>query len=267
MDRPLLRIEGLTVTFGSRGAGGPVTAARDVDLIVHARESVGLVGGSGVGKSTVVRAIVGLVRPDAGRIHLDGRDVWGGSARQRRALRREVHLVFQDPYTALPPSLTVAAAVGEPLLIHRMTGRAGRRARVAEAMDAVRLRPIERYQSRYPHQLSGGERQRVALARALVTSPRLILADEPTQQLDASLRGELVEMLDQLRVQRGLAVLHVTHNLALAQRSCSRLVVMQAGRVVEHGSTEDVLTRPQHSYTAALLAAAGQLYGARQDSS
>jgi peptide/nickel transport system ATP-binding protein len=258
---PVLRIEGLDVTFRSRD-GRAVPAVRGVDLTVGAREIVGLVGGSGVGKSTVVRAVAGLVRPDAGRIALDGRDVWAGSARRRRALRRDLHLVLQDPYTALPPTRTVAATVAEPLVVHRLGGR---RERVAAALEAVHLRPVERYLPRYPHQLSGGERQRVALARAIVTRPRLVLADEPTQMLDAALRAELVDLLDALRTDQDLAILHITHDLALAARSCSRLAVMHDGRVVERGATEDVLERPRHPYTAALVAAAAALHPSPQE--
>ena len=255
----LLQVEGLSVVFRSR-AGAPVTAAEHVCLTVGTREAVGLVGGSGAGKSTVVRAVAGLVRPDAGRILLDGHDVWAGSARRRRALRRDLHLVFQDPYTSLPPTLPVAAIVAEPLVIHRLAGRERRRELAAAALEAVRLHPVGRYLPRYPHQLSGGERQRVALARALVTGPRLILADEPTQMLDAALRAELVDLLDELRTTRGLGVLHITHDLALAAHSCSRLAVMAAGRVVEQGATGEVLAHPAHPATAALVAAAATLH-------
>lgn len=266
---PVLAVRGLTVTFRSRGADRRVTAVTDVDLEVAAGETVGLVGGSGAGKSTIARAVVGLVRPDSGRILLDGADLAGMSRAALQAWRRQLHLVFQDPYASLPPTLPVRRIVAEPLVIHRMghgrhqalgAQKALREQRVHEALQAVHLDP-ERYLARYPHQLSGGERQRVAFARALVTRPRLILADEPTQMLDASLRGELVDLLDELRTARDVAVLHITHDLALAQRSCDRLVVLQAGRVVEHGPTESVLTRPVHPYTSALVAAAHRLHG------
>lgn len=251
---PLLAVEGLSVTF--RRAGGRVPALVDVDLHVASGETVGLVGGSGAGKSTVARAVVGLVRPDSGRILLDGTDLATMSRAELRARRREMHLVFQDPYSALPPTLTVARIVAEPLVIHRLGDR---EARVRGALSAVHL-PAERYLARYPHQLSGGERQRVAFARALVTRPRLILADEPTQMLDASLRAELTDLIEELRASHGVAVLHITHDLALAQRSCDRLVVLHGGRVVEHGPTGAVLTRPEHPYTRALISAARRLH-------
>lgn len=250
---PLLAVEGLSVTF--RRAGGRVPALVDVDLDVAAGETVGLVGGSGAGKSTVARAVVGLVRPDSGRILFDGTDLATMSRAELRARRREMHLVFQDPYSALPPTLTVARIVAEPLVIHRLGDR---EARVRDALAAVHL--PERYLARYPHQLSGGERQRVAFARALVTRPRLILADEPTQMLDASLRAELTDLIEQLRASHGVSVLHITHDLALAQRSCDRLVVLRGGRVVEQGPTGAVLTRPEHPYTRALINAARRLH-------
>jgi peptide/nickel transport system ATP-binding protein len=152
--------------------------------------------------------------------------------------------------------LRVADIVAEPLVIHGSLDRQQRRDEVEQALTAVQLRPIGRFLPRYPHQLSGGERQRVAFARALVTRPRLILADEPTQMLDASLRIEMIDLIGQLSAEHDVAVLHITHDLALAQRGCGRLVVMQSGRVVEQGLTSVVLGAPQHHYTAALVAAA-----------
>lgn len=253
---PLLAVQSLSVSFRAGGRGPRVQALTDVDLEVAAGETVGLVGGSGAGKSTVARAVVGLVGADSGRILLDGADLTAMSRAELRARRRAMHLVLQDPYAALPPALPVGRIVAEPLVIH---GMGDREQRVRDALAAVRL-PAERFLPRYPHQLSGGERQRVAFARALVTEPRLILADEPTQMLDASLRADLVDLMDELRGTRGLAVLHITHDLALAQRSCARLVVLRGGRVVEQGATDAVLTRPAHAYTRALIAAARRLH-------
>ena len=263
----LLSVDGLTVSFRRRGAATRLVACRAVSFHVDAGETVGLVGGSGAGKSTVARAVVGLVRPDTGRITIDGIPPDMETSRGIRSLfhpqmspcRGRVQLVFQDPYSSLPPTLTVAAIVGEPLVIHRLVARDQRAATVADVLSAVHLTPVSRYLQRYPHQLSGGERQRVAMARALVTHPRLILADEPTQMLDSSLRAELAGLLDELRVQRAVSVLHITHDLALAQRSCDRLVVMREGRIVEQGPTGSVLSRPEHPYTAALLDAARKL--------
>ncbi|MPZ66087.1 MAG: ATP-binding cassette domain-containing protein [Pseudonocardiaceae bacterium] len=251
---PMLAVQGLAVTF--RDAGRLVPALVDVDLEVAAGELVGLVGGSGAGKSTVARAVAGLVRADSGHIRFDGVDLASMSRGQLRRRRAQLHLVFQDPYASLPPSMPVGRIVAEPLVIHRIGDR---QRRVADALRAAHLDP-GRYSSRYPHQLSGGERQRVAFARALVTEPRLLLADEPTQMLDASLRAELADLMEELRASRGIAVLHITHDLALAQRCCDRLVVLHRGRVVEHGPTGAVLSHPEHPYTRALIDAARRLH-------
>lgn len=255
---PVLDIQALTVSFRQRRAARRTAAVTDVDLTIAAGESVGLVGGSGAGKSTVARAVAGLVRPDGGRILLDGTDLLAASRADARRWRQALHLVFQDPYASLPPTLRVADIVAEPLVIHGRVSGAERAERAEQALRDVQLTPAGRYLRRYAHQLSGGERQRVAFARAVVTRPRLILADEPTQMLDASLRVQLVELIEQLRAEYGVAVLHITHDLALAQRGCARLVVMQAGRVVEHGPTSEVLGAPRHHYTAALVAAAAR---------
>lgn len=263
----VLDIQRLTVSFRQPRAAHRTAAVTDVDLTVGAGESVGLVGGSGAGKSTVARAVAGLVQPDAGRILLDGTDLVAAARAEARRRRQTLHLVFQDPYASLPPTLRVADIVAEPLVIHRGTSRPERAERAEQALRDVQLTPVGRYLSRYPHQLSGGERQRVAFARAVVTRPRLILADEPTQMLDASLRVELIELIEQLSTEHGVAVLHITHDLALAQRGCARLVVMQAGRVVEHGPTSQVLGAPQHHYTAALVAAAARTRSSKEGTS
>lgn len=260
MSAPLLEVEDLTVRY--RGGGATVTAVEGVSLTVAAGETVGLVGGSGAGKSSVAHAIAGLVTPARGRVVVAGHDALSARRAARRRLQRLLHLVFQDPYSALPPTMTVAAVIAEPLAIHRLGTAAERVERAAAAAEAVHLSPPGRYLDRYPHQLSGGERQRVAFARALVHDPRLILADEPTQMLDASLRAEIADLIDELRTARGVAVLHITHDLALAGRSCDRLVVMCGGRVVEQGPTGQVLAAPAHAYTAALVDAARRLYAA-----
>jgi peptide/nickel transport system ATP-binding protein len=247
---PALAVSGLTVSLGGRR----VPAVSEVDLTVEPGEIVGLIGGSGAGKSTVARAVAGLVRPDRGSIRIGGTELLGARRAEVHRLRRTMHLVFQDPYAAIPPTMRVADVVAEPLVIHRIDDRAGRADRAAAALAAVGL-PATRLRS-FPHELSGGERQRVAFARALVTEPRLILADEPTQMLDASLRRDLVDLIDGLATDRRIAVLHVTHDLALAQHSCARLVVMSRGRVVESGPTAQLLGAPQHPYTAALVVAA-----------
>lgn len=262
--RPVLEVADLTVRYGSR------TVVHGADLILRAGETVALVGGSGAGKSTVAKAIAGLAMPGAGSVRLDvpragdggagGLNLLTASAADRRAARRAVHLVMQDPYASLPPHLRVLGIVAEPLVIHRI-GRKGERGEAAwEALRSVGLDP-EQYGRRLPHELSGGERQRVAFARAIVTRPAVILADEPTGMLDATLRAEVSDLMGALSREHGTAILHITHDLALAARTCDRIVVMANGRIVEQGRTREVLRSPQHETTRQLLAAA--LRGAR----
>ncbi|MEE2057462.1 ABC transporter ATP-binding protein [Rhodococcus artemisiae] len=246
----LLEVDSLSVVFGES------RAADNVSFLLDTGESVALVGGSGAGKSTVARAIAGLVSATSGRIVFDGVDLTTASTRAGRTLRRGMHLVFQDPYASLPPGMRVGDIVAEPMVIHRIGDRASRRDAVSNALESVRLAPAGDYADRYPHELSGGQRQRVAFARALVTRPRLLLADEPTSGLDASLRIEIVDMMSELARSQDLAVLHITHDLALAARSCDTVMVMQDGQVVEAGASTDVLTTPSHGYTASLVAAA-----------
>lgn len=231
-------------------------AVQGLDLIVHSGESVGLVGGPGSGKSTVARVLAGLVRPRQGRISFVGRDLVDCSDTAARRRRRGMHLVLQDAYSSLPPNYQIGAIIAEPLVEHRVVPPRRRLRLVVEEMESVGLTPARRYLQRYPHQLSSGERQRVAFARALVTQPRLILADEPTEMLDAPLRHDLIDLLDRQCVRRGIAVLHVTHDLELAKRGCERLVVLRGGTLVEQGPTERVLSSPEHPYTAALVSAA-----------
>ncbi|MGE2732461.1 ABC transporter ATP-binding protein [Mycolicibacterium vaccae] len=244
----LLEIDSLTVSFNGKPAVSAVT------LTVAAGETVALVGGSGAGKSTVARAVAGLVTPDSGTIRFGGVDLTAARRRRSRAARRGMHLVFQDPYAALPPNLRVREIVAEPMVIHRLGDRTSRRAAVVAALESVHL--TSDHLDRFAHELSGGQRQRVAFARALAARGRLLLADEPASGLDASLRVEVVDLMTELATTQGLAVVHITHDLALAARSCQTIVVMQDGRVVEKGRTADVLGAPAHEYTAALVAAA-----------
>ncbi|MHC3000831.1 ABC transporter ATP-binding protein [Gordonia metallireducens] len=248
----LLEISGLSVQFGEH------TVVDKVDLRVDAGESVALVGGSGAGKSTVAKVVAGLVPASAGSVVFDGTDLLSLSRRKARPLRRDIHLVFQDPYSSLPPTMRVSDIVAEPLVIHGIGDRQERADAVVRALEAVNLSPAQDYLDRFQHQLSGGERQRVAFARAVVAAPRLILADEPTSGLDASLRMEIIDLMDRLCRIDGIAIVHITHDLALAQRGSKRVVVMKAGRVVESGSVDEVLSAPRDPYTARLVSAASR---------
>jgi peptide/nickel transport system ATP-binding protein len=263
---PVLAFTHVRKTYAGRSnaarAGGrlaAVTAVADVTFDVRAGESVGLIGGSGAGKSTVARLGVGLLQPDAGTVRIDGSDLAAARGGERRALRRRLHLLFQDPYTSLPRHMRVADAVAEPLVIHRVGDAGERRARAVEALAEVGLTPAERYAARRADELSGGERQRVALARALVLRPALLIADEPTGMLDASARLELHGLMDDLRRAHGLAYLYITHDLALADGFCDRLVVLHEGRVVEQGDAGAVLGAPASPWTQALVSAAREI--------
>jgi peptide/nickel transport system ATP-binding protein len=231
-----------------------------VSRAVAPGEIVGLVGASGAGKSTIARSIVGLARPDGGRVLFAGLELGAVSRGARKALRRRLHLVFQDPYDSLPPSMRVHQIVMEPLTIHGVGQASERRARVDAVLEAVELTPASRFVQRYPHQLSGGERQRVALARAIILQPALIVADEPTSMLDVSLRAELLTVMRRLRDSHAIAYLYITHDLALASVFCDRLLVLDQGRLVEEGPTARVLQQPVHPYTTALVDAARLLH-------
>ena len=250
-----LEARDLAVEFTSRGGGGAV-ALDGADLTIKAGEIVALVGESGSGKTTLARALTGLQRPVRGQVFLDGQPL-DYRGRSLRAFRRRVQMVLQDPAGALNPRHTVYDSVAEGLRLHGLSnsdpeGRSEEQ-QVADAMSSAGLRPPERLFLRYPHELSGGQRQRVLIAGALALEPDLLIADEPVSSLDASIRGEILALLLKLKEELGLGVLVVTHDLGLAWNIADRIAVMYLGRVVECGTTEEVLTAPKHPYTRALL--------------
>jgi ABC-type glutathione transport system ATPase component/ABC-type dipeptide/oligopeptide/nickel transport system permease subunit len=250
----VLSFDGVDRIFRT-GRRTAVEALSGVSFMVRPGEWVGLVGPSGAGKSTIARLAAGLDRPTTGRVVV-GRV--SGSLRRadRRELARHVHLVLQDPYDALPPAMRVGAIVGEPL---RIQGLPVQREKIDAALEEVALSPASSYIDRFPHELSGGERQRVALARSLVLDARLIVADEPTSLMDASLRLELLGLMRRMTEARGTSCLYITHDLALAAPVCDRLLVIDRGRIVEEGPTALVLGSPRHATTAALVNAARML--------
>jgi oligopeptide/dipeptide ABC transporter ATP-binding protein len=251
---PIFEARDLSVLFESRSrrAGRRVVRALDgVDLVWNRGEVLGIVGESGCGKSTLGRALLGLEPPTSGEIEFEGTPL---GKTDLRALRRRVQMVFQDPYQSLSPRQTVGSLVMEPLAIHGI-GKKGiqRIQRGVDALEAAGLRPAERYWERYPHELSGGQRQRVVIASAMVLDPEGLVCDEPVSALDVSVRSQVLQVLMELKRNRGLALIFITHDIGLAWALCDRVVVMYLGRVVESGTTEEVIGNPQHPYTRSLL--------------
>jgi peptide/nickel transport system ATP-binding protein len=259
MNQAILEIRNARKTFrtGTGARHRRVAALDDVSLAVSQGEILALVGESGSGKSTLGRAVVGLERLDAGELVFEGVEYARMGERPLRRLRRRMHLVLQDPYQSLHPGMRVGSAVAEPLEIAG-TGNA-RSPKVVEALEEVGLTPAAEFLDRYPHQLSGGQRQRVVLARALVGRPRLVVADEPTSMVDATLRGEIVKLIRDLRDRHGIAFLVITHDLDMAGAVAEQVAVMQQGRLVECGRTAEVFQSPTDPYTKILLRAAAEV--------
>jgi peptide/nickel transport system ATP-binding protein/oligopeptide transport system ATP-binding protein len=230
-----------------------VRAVDGVTFAVEEGETFGLVGESGSGKTTTGRCILRLIEPTSGEVRFRGEDVLAFSRTRLRQARRDMQIVFQDPYSSLNPRMRVGDIVEEPLVIHRTGPKAQRRARVAELFELVGLDPSQL--SRYPHQFSGGQRQRIGLARALALNPSFIIADEPVSALDVSVQAQVVNLLMVLQERLKLTYLFIAHDLRLVRHICSRVAVMYLGRIVEMGETERLFASPAHPYTRALLSA------------
>jgi len=260
----LLEVRGLEKRFPLRrgiremlrGERPAVRAVDGVSFSVRRGEIVGLVGESGCGKTTTGRVLLRLEEPTAGEIIFDGRDITHLSRKEMTQLRRRMQIVFQDPYDSMNPNLDIFSIVAEPLRIQGLArDHAEVEERVARALADVELLPVEEFMRRYPRELSGGQRQRVAIARALVLDPDFIVADEPVSMLDVSIRGGILKILMRLVRERGLSLLFITHDLALARHFCDRIAVMYLGRIVEHGASDALVHRPHHPYTQALMEA------------
>ena len=234
-----------------------VPAVRGVNLALQAGEALAVVGESGSGKTTLARALLGLVPVSGGQVIFAGQDTATMPASARQAMRRQVQMVFQDPFGSLDPRLTVGGIIAEPLEIHGLGTTATRRARVAALLGLVGL-PADAA-ARYPHQFSGGQRQRIALARALAPAPQVIIADEPLSALDVSIQSQILNLLVELRARIGLAYLMISHDLAAVHHLADRVATMYLGAVVEVAGVEEMFTRPAHPYTAGLLAAVPRL--------
>jgi oligopeptide/dipeptide ABC transporter ATP-binding protein len=253
VEAPLLDVEDLVVEFG------PVRAVDGVSFRLPAGPyGLALVGESGSGKTTIARALLRLVPAASGAIRLDGRDVVGlASSRGLRSYRRDVQIVFQDPTTSLDPRAKIGSTIAEPLRAHGIVPRSEVDDRIASLLAEVGLDP--ELAGRYPHQLSGGQRQRVAIARALSVEPRVLVLDEPTSALDVTVQARILELIAELRRERGLAYVLISHNLAVVEQLCEETAVLYLGRIVEHGPTEQILARPAHPYTLALRSAVPEI--------
>lgn len=257
---PLLEIRNLTKIYpqGASVLGGKshneVRAVNDVSLDIHAGETLGLVGESGSGKSTLGRLLLRLVEPTSGSIRFEGRDLLAASPGEMRRLRRDMQVIFQDPFASLDPRFRIEDIIAEPLLIHEnRSSKAGIRSRVFELLRAVGL--DESILQRFPHEFSGGQRQRIGIARALALRPKFIVADEPVSALDVSVGAQIVNLLAQLQRDFGLTYLFISHSMPVVRYLSTRIAVMYGGKIVEIGSTEQITARPQHPYTRSLLEA------------
>jgi ABC-type glutathione transport system ATPase component len=266
----LLRGEGLARRYSvgpgwRHGRRAPVVAVDGVSISIREQESVGLVGRSGAGKSTLLRLLLALEPASEGEIHMLGHRVAGLSSGELRGLRRQVQLVLQDPFSALDPRQRVRSLLAEGIRVHRLAPRSQLGGMVGGLLESVGLPTAGGFLHRLPAELSGGERQRVAIARALASRPRVLVLDEPVSALDASIRGQVVNLLLELHARLGLSLLVVSHDLWLVAQLCDRIVVMDSGRVVEEGAAASVLADPRHPATAALLSASAPGQGPARD--
>jgi ABC-type oligopeptide transport system ATPase subunit len=260
MVEPLLEVRDLVKHFPlTRGVLlrrqiGAVRAVDGVSFALMPGETLGLVGETGSGKSTTARLIVRLLEATSGEVHFDGQDITRLQGERLRAVRRDVQMIFQDPYSSLNPRKTIGSIIGAPFVIHGLErGQAQRRRRVQELMDTVGLNP--EHHNRYPYEFSGGQRQRIGIARALALRPKLLIADEPVSALDVSIQAQILNLLRELQRELGLTLLFIAHDLAVVRYMCDRVAVMNRGKIVEIASNEALYGSPQDPYTRELLAA------------
>jgi oligopeptide transport system ATP-binding protein len=256
---PLLSVRNMTKAFPIRGGFfkrqvGSVHAVDGVNFDIGPGETFGLVGESGCGKSTTGRCVLRLIEPSGGEIRFEGKDVLSLSGEKLRELRRDIQIIFQDPYASLNPRMTIGAIIGEALTIHRLTKtRAQYEARIAHLLETVGLQAG--HMTRYPHEFSGGQRQRIGIARALAVEPKLIICDEPVSALDVSIQAQVINLLEDLQQKFGIAYLFVAHDLSVVEHISKRVAVMYLGRIVETAPARQLYASPKHPYTEALLSA------------
>jgi ABC-type glutathione transport system ATPase component len=268
---PLIEVRNLTKVFaraasplGGGKSAGEVHAVENVSLDIHAGETLGLVGESGSGKSTLGRLILRLIEPTSGTVSFDGRDLLTANRGEMRRLRRDLQIIFQDPFASLDPRYRVEDIIAEPLLIHRESNGGGRltsRAQVGQVVSEL-LRAVgldESARRRYPHEFSGGQRQRIGIARALALRPKFIVCDEPVSALDVSVGAQIVNLLQQLQRDFGLTYLFISHSMPVVRYLSTRIAVMSRGTLVEIGETDQITNRPAHAYTRSLLEATPEL--------
>jgi oligopeptide transport system ATP-binding protein len=257
-EAPLLEVKHLKKYFPIKGGVfsktiGYVYAVDDVNFTIASGETLGLVGESGCGKSTTGRTILRLIEPTDGEVYFEGQDITQLDKSAMRALRREMQIIFQDPYASLNPRMTVGSIIGEPLEIHKIAKGAEKEERVASLLQKVGLRAED--MRKYPHEFSGGQRQRIGIARALALNPKLIVCDEPVSALDVSIQAQVINLLEDLQAEFSLSYLFIAHNLNVVEHISDRVAVMYLGQIVELASDEELYKNPQHPYTEALLSA------------